>query len=660
MTAGSTSATIWAKEINTKPIGPALADAGMQDYFNEQTDPMLNRGNGVVVGAISVVPGAVKATGLAGVMTLPDRRPGHYAIVISAAVTEKTDPLAAAQDQLVAASAASLPTLTAEHEAWWREYWAKSFICLQSTDQQAVWLTAAYHVHLYTLACINRGAKPASYGGGGLLIDGDNRDGHPIGDWVQEVRFNFNPLYAANRLEMARLLPDAFSRMIPYLEKQTPKVWGIGGLWVPETYLPWGHSQVVVLNDDGRKEDWAWKRRDPQKIPYGRFTFYADHVAFIFTSGLEICHHFLAYYRYAEDEEFLRNHAYPFVRGVCEFISDLLRKESDGRYHLDPANALETWWLVRDPLDTFDGIRAIFPEFIRLSRVYNLDAGLRSKCEEILGALPPPSIGKWHDDGRVDPRIDAYAPAAEKHDYKNRINCENPALYRLYPFGFTGIGSPDYERVLRTFEFRTSPLWWGWSMDAIWAARLGLKDEACQLLVEHARRYNIWPYGGWDLCRGHMRPIPREGLFNAPYLDGGGCSATALQEILLQSHGGVIRVVPALSILWSGIFQLRAERGFLVAADVHKGRPRLVEIRSLFGHSCRIENPFDGKCIVRRGMSVICEAEPGVFEFETEADGVYLIESAAKPVATYGARSAEERFNVVRGYVHQGLPGRSD
>ncbi len=656
----TTGTTIGAKEINSTPIGPSLADAGMQDYFDERTDPMLGRGNGVALGTLSVEPGLTKAAGKTAALTLPERRPASYALIVSAAVTQKGDPLSAAQDQLSTASSASLKTLKAEHEAWWRAYWAKSFMCLQSTDQQAVWLTAAYHVHLYTLACVNRGKYPASYGGGGLLIDQDSRDGHPMGDWVQEVRFNFSPLYAANRLEMARLLPDTFSRMVPYLERQTPKVWGINGLWVPETYLPWGHSQVVVLNDDGRKEDWLWKRRDPRTIPFGRFTFYNDHTAFIFTSGLEICHHFLSYYRYTRDEEFLQRQAYPFLRGVCAFISGLLRKEGDGRYHLDPANALETWWMVRDPLDTFDGIRVIFPEFIRLSGAYDLDAGLRARCEEVLGALPPPTIGKWYDDSRVDPEIDAYAPAGGKHDYKNRINCENPALYRLYPFGLTGIGSPDYERVRRTFEYRTSPLWWDWSMDAIWAARLGLKDEACLLLVEHARRYNTWPYGGWELCRGHTRPIPREGPSGPPFLDGGGCSATALQEILLQSHGGVIRVAPALSNLWSGIFQLRAEAGFLVSADVHQGRPRLVEIRSLAGRLCRIENPFEGKCVISQGTTRLREAGNGIVEFETQPGGVYLLESAARPASSYGVRSAEERFNVVRGYVHQGLPGRSD
>jgi len=102
-------------------------------------------------------------------------------------------------------------------------------------------------------------------------------------------------------------------------------------------------------------------------VPYGYFELYDNHTGLIFTSGLEISHHYLMYYRYSSDEEFLRDRAYPFIRGVCAFISSIVKKEDDGRYHVDSANALETWWSIRDPADTLDGIRAIFPEFIRLA-----------------------------------------------------------------------------------------------------------------------------------------------------------------------------------------------------------------------------------------------------------------------------------------------------
>ncbi|MFV2070912.1 MAG: hypothetical protein ACC645_28430 [Pirellulales bacterium] len=38
-------------------------------------------------------------------------------------------------------------------------------------------------------------------------------------------------------------------------------------------------------------------------------------------------HYYLAHYRYSGDEAFLRDQAYPFLRGVCEFMSNILRQE---------------------------------------------------------------------------------------------------------------------------------------------------------------------------------------------------------------------------------------------------------------------------------------------------------------------------------------------
>ena len=46
------------------------------------------------------------------------------------------------------------------------------------------------------------------------------------------------PLYAANQLDQARGLSRHYSRMLPYLERQTRKMWGTGGIWIPETVLP--------------------------------------------------------------------------------------------------------------------------------------------------------------------------------------------------------------------------------------------------------------------------------------------------------------------------------------------------------------------------------------------------------------------------------------
>ncbi len=652
MNVSSGDAMLQACEIQRRPARPHLANTGMQDYFDAAHDPLKGRGIGVAVAAGSITPVRCAAKKLTGTLTLPDKRPPTYHLIIASAVTPSGSgaaPLAVAKRELGEVSRTPLSTLQAEHQAWWRDYWGRSFLRVTSPGKTADWLTAAYHVHLYTLGCTNRGPVPAKWDGGAGLMRRDERN-WGLAEWVQEIRFTYMPLYSANRLEMARGLADHYSGMIDYLAEQTETMWGIDGLWIPETVLPWGHAEDWVLADDGRGAEGHYQRWDPKAAPYGRFELYNPYVGFLFTAGLEVCHHYLTYYRYSGDEAFARQQAYPIVRGVCAFVAGLMRKGQDSRYHLDPANALETWWMVRDPSDTLDGIRAIFPAFIRFAERYDRDAGLRDRCATILAALPDAPLGHWSADSRIDANVDVYAPAAKLNKFVKRVNAENPALYRVYPFGLSGIGTPDYDRARRTFDHRICSLGNGWSMDAIWAARLGLGEQACALAAQHAKRYNRFRYGGWDSNDSRVFP---DGLAAAPFLDAGGLSAFALSEMLLQSHNGVIRLAPAVARTWSGIFRLRAEGGFLVAADFRDGDVRFAEIISLLGNPCTIANPWPTGCVIRRGSSIIARRSERTVGFETEPGGRYLLESAKHPLAAYRPVAIQDTLNQ-----SAGLPGR--
>ncbi len=627
MRAGAGGGTVYAREVHERPARPHLANTGMQDFFGPDRDPLLGRGTAVVVASPALAPASCTAAESTATFLLPEKRPERYWLLIAAAVTPRGDPLAEARRELDQSARAGINTLKAEHEAWWRDYWGRSVLRMTSPDRSADRLCAAYHVHLYTLGCVNRGPYPAKWDGGPGLMRGDERH-WGLAEWVQEIRFTYQPLYAANRLDMARGLTRHYSAMAPYLTEQTRRMWDLPGLWIPETVLPWGHAEDFVLKDDGRGAVGSnFRRPSKDKTPYARFDLYNPYIGFLFTSGLEVCEHYLLYYRYSGDEEFLRQEAYPAIRGVCEFLSGIMRKEADGRYHLDPANALETWWMVRDPADTMAGIQAVFPEFVRLSERYGLDAELRERCAAVLAALPEPARGLWGADGRIVTDVDVYAPAAAQGTSHARSNAENPALYRVFPFGLSGIGSPDRALACRTFERRICPLEHGWSMDALWAARLGLGDEACRLLAQHAERFQRYRYGGWTSNDSRVFP---GGLSAAPFLDAGGLSAAALNEVLLQSHGGVLRVAPAVARDWSGVFRLRAEGGSMVTAELDGGDVRIVEVQSLWGRECVLANPWSGGWVVREGDQTLAQGNGALIRFATRAGGVYLLEAAGK------------------------------
>jgi hypothetical protein len=206
----------------------------------------------------------------------------------------------------------------------------------------------------------------------------------------------------------------------------------------------------------------------------------------------------------------------------------------------------------------------------------------------------------------------------------------------VFPFELSGIDAPDLECARATFTRRIFGITNSWSLDAVWASRLGLNQEAGLLLKEHAVRYNRFRYGGWDSSNSAVFP---DGLSVVPYVDGAGLSAFATQDVLLQSHGGVIRLLPAAPKNWSGIFRLRAEGGFLVAVDFAQGQPRLVEIHSEGGRHCRIRNPWDATCVVRRGDDVVLRTNKPLVEFATQPGARYLLESADRPISTYDVRT---------------------
>ena len=645
-------ALLQAAEVHTRPARPHLITAGMDDYFPEGEDPMQGRGNAVVVSSPEVTPECCNTEGHNATMELPDGSQGDYRVLIAAAVTESGDPVEQATAELGRAETVSAETLRREQRQWWKQYWRRSFIRVTSPDRTAEWVNAAYYVHMYTLACTNRGAVPAKWDGGAGLMRGDERT-WGVSEWVQEVRFTFMPLYAANRLEMARGLCDFYSAMTSYLTVQTERLWGRTGLFIPETVTPWGHAEDWVLQKDPpqglRRCYQSW---EPDKAPYGRFHHYNPWISFLFTSGLEVCQHYLTYARYSGDDAFLSEQAYPVIRDVCRFVTNILQKDKDGCYHLDPASALETWWMARDPADTVDGLRTILPDFIRIAALHPKDGELRERCCEVLEALPEPTRGLWREDGSEDADEEVYSPAADAPRPLTRSNCENSQLYRVYPFGLSGIGSADYDLALRTFEKRICVLEHGWAMDAIWAARLGLAEQACDLVARHARKYNLYRYGGWDSNDNSGFP---NGLAVAPFLDAAGNSAFALQEILLQSYDGVIRIGPAVSATWSGTFGLLAEGGFLVTADIAAGQLRLATVESVRGGDCTLSNPWSGQCAVScAGDEVLRSADPTI-SFPTQCGTIYLLESVDCPVSSYEQKTLRDARDE-----RPGLPGRDD
>jgi alpha-L-fucosidase 2 len=206
---------------------------------------------------------------------------------------------------------------------------------------------------------------------------------------------------------------------------------------------------------------------------------------------------------------------------------------------------------------------------------------------------------------------------------------------------------------------------------AITGARLGLADDALARLSMSIRQLQHFPQGLWynidhwssyskskkdfvaaqrDYINDHslkyenirvgnsensdervstpMQPFIQCGLEPSAIL------AAAVNEMLLQSYTGVIRVFPATPNDWPAAFTLRAVGGFLVTSEKRpQSGPAYVCITSLLGKECRIVNPWPNENIVVRKdgdeKSVTFNMDNQIIVFPTEKGARYLIQKAS-------------------------------
>ena len=115
-----------------------------------------------------------------------------------------------------------------------------------------------------------------------------------------------------------------------------------------------------------------------------------------------------------------------------------------------------------------------------------------------------------------------------------------------------------------------------------------------------------------DQCKaGHStmtyRPFTLEGNF---------AFASAIQEMLLQSHTGVVKIFPAIPETWTDVMfnELRAQGAFLVSAKRNDGIVGSVKVKSEKGGWFRMANPFETEDFKVRNAE--CRIDSGIISIK--------------------------------------------
>ena len=544
---------------------------------------------------------------------------GRFTILIASAVSfDPQDDIAVpALKELEAAVDRGFEKLLADTKAWWREFWSKGFVYMHSADGQADFVEQNYTYFLYLMGASSRGDYPPRFGGLLWRTTGDmSRWGAQ--HWWANTNAYYSNLMPSNRLELMDPVFKMYFGMYDSCARAAIQQWGSSGIWIPETvwfdglenlpddiaaemrdlYLvrkPWEQASARFLQyastkqphnsrwnwiGSGRWVDGRWVYQDKGRGPFG-------HTTHILGAGARIAALFWQRYQYTMDQTWLRERAYPMIKGAAEFYRNFpnFQKGADGSYHIHHVNSGEGSWNSSDTSYEVSCMHMIFPLAVRASEVLGVDADLRPIWQEIMDNLVEPPTRSRREGG----------------------------AYGAFVYGGPGAITPlpPEENLKSRFLSFT---------------RLGSFIDAAGI-------------GGAQIFRNRLRLREGPGAIDAEHIGG---LASGIHQTMLSSSGdprlrgdrvppadaevdgdasGVLQIFNSWPKSWDVAFTLLAPGGFVVSSSMEKGRIESVQIQSQVGGQCRLENPWPGTTVTlyRDGKKAgdLSSDESGLLRFPT-------------------------------------------
>lgn len=561
--------------------------------------------------------------------------PGNPVLTMYAATAASFNPsedvVKAAVSKLEAARQKGFTSLLHDNRSWWQQFWQRSYIQLHSPDKQADYVSQHYAWYLYVMGSSSRGLFPVKFNGMLWSTNGDDRKwGHLY--WGANQSCLYNALFQTNHLDLLDPMFDMYSRAYDSYATAARQQWGSQGIYIPETtgfdntpvlpdsiaaemrdlYLvrkPWeqrssafteyAYTKMPFLSRWNWKKDEGWKEGRWHTGSKSNSTF--GHVSHIFSRGAKIAYQYWLRYEYTQDTAWLRQRAYPMLKGVAEFYRNFpnVRKEKDGRYHIYHINDNESIWDGHNTVEEISAMRGIFPVLLKAARLLHTDSDMVPVWQEFLDHLSPlpeqtaggqttwtrsllPVLqGKpdWHPDGNTMPIW-----------FFDLCTLESmPAVQQ--------VGNNTYNTYFDNGIDSTAGVYVLSKIPAT-GALLG-RPEAIQYLVPNQLRRRT----NEEVLRNRMDLSEGYQTTNIQRL---GRAAEALQLALCQSvpagpgQETVIHVFAAWPRTWDAQYTLLCRGGFVVTSVMQQGNIPFVKLEATQDGQCRIHNPWGAPVVLYR------------------------------------------------------------
>jgi alpha-L-fucosidase 2 len=485
----------------------------------------------------------------------------------------------------------SLADLRASHGHWWSAYWKKGWIRVPNAAVERQWYLDMYKFG----AAARRNAPPITLQGPWTADDGK------LPPWKGDYHHDLNtqlsywPAYGGNRLEEGLGFLDWLWKHRGNAENWTRRFFDMPGLNVPMT------------SDLELKQMGGWRQYTHSS-----------------TTAAWLAHHFYLHWIYSRDRSFLTERAYPWIEATAVFLEAVTneRDENGGRtlpLSSSPEihdNKPEAWFPT---ITNYDNalIRWTFEKAAELAEELGKPEEAK-RWRRNLGEMPPLAL-----DASGALLVAAGHPLEGSHRHFSH-------LMAFHPLGSIDRSQgAEAERTIRaTLDdlTRLGTDWWtGYSFAwlASLAARAGegaAAERALEIFAEAFVLRNSFHCNGDQSGKGYSRfryrPFTLEGNFAA---------AAGLNEMLLQSHTGVVEVFPAVPDTWrnASFSNLRAVGAFLVSATREDGRTTRVVIESETGDVPVVKCPWTAAAgrldseEIRRVMSVRRDGNRWILTSET-------------------------------------------
>lgn len=506
-------------------------------------DELYNPIGGKTFGGSITMPG-FKFTGTStGTYASTDYKAWHYSATGIRQATVSIDLYTGE----TASTALSAKKSKAQSTKWWHQFWQRSFI---TAEGEGAAMARNYELFRYMLGCNAYGEYPTKFNGSLFTFDPVYADPKcpftpDFRKWgggtmtAQNQRLVYWPMLKSGDTDMMKAQFDTYLRMLPNATRRTKFYWNHDGASFSEQIENCGLPNPTEYGkhkpgDDPGMDRNAW-------------------LEYQWDTALEFCSMIMQAHKYsgmdiAEYEPLIRQ-TLIFFDEHYQYIAKKLGVKplnADGKLMLYPSSGCETYKMAYNPSSVIAALKTVAEQWIE----YKGDS-----LNNFLSRIPPIPLRTIEGDTCIAPAI----------VWARIQNIETPQLYPVFPWRVYGMGRENLHIARNTYlkdphavEMHSTK---GWKQDNIWAACLGLTDEAFKLnkekLADGPYRFPAFWDPGYDW---------------APDCNKGGASMIGLQEMLLQEKpdGGLL-LFPAWPKNINAKFRLKATGGRTVEAEIKNG-----------------------------------------------------------------------------------------